>query len=258
MLGGVSSSTQLSQIYNQSNQNLNDSLVRIASGKRINKPSDDFAGFFRASGVKSDIAGYQTVKQDLTDLKGMADYASQVGSDVLEALDELKTLAQNYAATTDANEQTLISNDFTVKTGELTNMIADAQYNGSAVMTAATLDTKNLDPDGNSSFDVTFAAGDILTVGNLDVTSEASIDTEIAVATNYASKATGFSEDIQAHLDLTDITIASKEAVVESIEGIDEVKELAKNTDLQIRQQAAISMISQSNVSRQGLLQLYL
>lgn len=59
-------------------------------------------------------------------------------------------------------------------------------------------------------------------------------------------------------MDLTDIAINSKEAAASLITDIDEMKELALATDLQIRQQASIAMMAQANVSRQGILQLYM
>jgi hypothetical protein len=48
MIGGIDySSIRLASAYNFNSQQLSDTLSRIATGKKISKPSDDFAGYAR-------------------------------------------------------------------------------------------------------------------------------------------------------------------------------------------------------------------
>ena len=262
MIGGINDvSSGLSSIYAANTRALSESLGRIASGKRIQKPSDDFAGYIRSRSLLNEAAALQTVKQDLQAAKGAADYALETGTAVMDKLERAKELAVLYAATSDAEEQALLTAEHGVLVQELDALLLEAEWNAVDVVSTNALATVDLNPNdgGGANFEVLFLAADIaLDTANLDITVEANADASMEVATTYIARASGFSEDIQRHMDLTDITINSKEAAASLITDVDEMKELALATDLQIRQQASISMMAQANVSRQGILQLYL
>ncbi len=265
MIGGISNvSSGLASIYNANNRALNDTLSRISSGKRISKPSDDFAGYIRSRTLLDDAAGLAIVKQDLQAGKGYADYAVEAGTALMEKLERTKELAVLYGSTTDVTERALYVAENTVIAAEITDLIANSQYDSTAVIAGATLIDIELDPDGASgSLDITFVEATDFTsaaeIAALVVTDGGTTaDAAIAKVTSYLAKASGYSEDIQRHMDLTDIAINSKEAAASIITDVDEIKELAAATDLQVRQQASIAMIAQANVSRQGIMQLYL
>ena len=265
MIGGTNSITSgLASIYSANTRALSQSLGRIASGKRIQKPSDDFAGYIRSRTLLNDVSGFAIVKQDLQKGKGYADYAVEAGTALMEKLERTKELAVLYGSTTDATERALYVAENTVIKAEITDLIANSQYDSNLVFQDGTLIDIELDPDGASgSLDITFVEATDYTsaveIAALVVTDGGTTaDAAIAKVTSYLSKAAGYSEDIQRHMDLTDIVINSKEAAASLITDIDEVKEMAAATDLQIRQQASIAMMAQANISQQGIMQLYL
>lgn len=257
MLGGLSNvSSQLSQLYNSNSEQLASSLTKIASGKRINTASDDFAGFIRASALKDDIAGYESARKDLAGAKSIADYAVATGSTVVDGLTKLKTLAQQYAGTSDTNEQAALQAEFDSAQTALGVTIAQAQYDGTAVYTAAALTSVDLGPSseaGTLSFTTTTVADE----GNADITDVTTIDDEITAAATYLSEAQAFSSQVGDFQDLTSTVIDSKTSEISAIEDVDDMAEMSKITDLQIRQQAAVSMMSQANMSRMGIMQLF-
>ena len=119
-----------------------------------------------------------------------------------------------------------------------------------------------LDPSGaGGTFTIQFAVADIVDVDNILAINHplaiTNLQSEIEVAATYLFKADGFSEDLDMHVDLTDTIINSKEATNSLITDIDDIKELAALTDLQIRQQATIAMIAQSNDIRAAIARLY-
>ena len=80
ILGGLNTVSQtLAGVYNQNNRIYADTLSRIASGKRIQRPSDDFVGFIRAQTMSTDVSGFEIVKQKLTEAKGIAEMMAQAG-----------------------------------------------------------------------------------------------------------------------------------------------------------------------------------
>ena len=260
MIGGINDvSSGLASIYNANSRALSESLGRIASGKRIQKPSDDFAGYIRSRSLLNEAAALQTVKQDLLAAKGAADYALETGTAIMDKLERCQELSTLYAATGDAEEQALLTAEHGVIVEEITALIAEAEWGTVDVVSTNALATVDLDGvTGGTNFEVLFLAGDIPDEANLAIATPANVANEIATATEYVARASGFSEDLQRHMDLTDIAINSKEAAASLITDVDEMKELALATDLQVRQQASIAMMAQANVSRQGILQLYL
>ena len=102
MLGGVNSTaTTLSALYNSQAQELSATQTRIATGKKINSPADDFAGYIKAQGYDNDIAGYKTLKINLADAKGMTSAAVTAGNTVASTLTQMGSLRTAYNATSD-------------------------------------------------------------------------------------------------------------------------------------------------------------
>jgi flagellin-like hook-associated protein FlgL len=125
-----------------------------------------------------------------------------------------------------------------------------------------------VNPDNNTdTLAVTFAAGDIISdvsdaAWDLDgaggaAKSAADVQTEINKATSYLVKAEKYEEKIERQMTITDNMIQSKKAAQSIITDIDEVEELNKATNEQIRQQATIAMIAQANVSQSYISMLY-
>jgi flagellin-like hook-associated protein FlgL len=264
MIGGTNSVTSgLASIYNANTRALSESLGRIASGKRIQKPSDDFAGYIKSRSLLNEVSAYTIVKQDLLKAKGYADYAMEAGTAMMGKLERVKELAVLYASTSDPDEQALYVAENLAIRDEITALVADSFIDNNAAFQVGSLIDVELDPVGvGGTFNVAFVATDYPTAAEillLVVTDGGTTaDAAIGKVTSYLTKASGYSEDIQRHMDLTDIVINSKEAAASLITDIDEVKEMATATDLQIRQQASIAMIAQANISQQGILQLYL
>ena len=64
LIGGINNVSQtLASVYNQNNRIYAETLSRIASGKKIQRPSDDFAGFVRAQTMKTDVSGFEIVER---------------------------------------------------------------------------------------------------------------------------------------------------------------------------------------------------
>jgi len=103
MVGSVNTSS-LSQIYRTQGNDYSALVSKIASGKEINRPSDDFAGFTRASGVQTKISSYKELNKNLTELREPTQMASDTGNAMLEDLSKMKNLASGYATALAAND----------------------------------------------------------------------------------------------------------------------------------------------------------
>jgi flagellin len=266
-LGGINNvSNSIASIYNSNSQTYADTLSRIASGKKINKPSDDFVGYIRAATMKTSVSGFETVQQKLTDTKGIASMMAKAGADIYEDLSRMGELAQMHAdevaGDNDADTLAAYANEFNALADAIDDLIDNTNYNGTNLLTAGTIKTVDLDPSGTSTFSMIIAAGEVPTkaaIDALDITTGATVaDAQIGFAASYLVKAEGFVTALERHIDMTGIVIQSKNEQISLIDDIDEAEEMTKSIDQSIRQQASIAMLSQANVSRQGIMQLYM
>lgn len=263
MLGGVNSvASELARVYNSNNALLADTLTRIASGKKINRPSDDFVGYARSMSIAQDIDGYQRVKQNMTEAKAVADIASEAGNSIYEDLTRMKELQELYAAAgATADDQAAYSAEFTALKSSIAATVANSQYDGTQLVAAGTAISVDIDPDANGQFEVFFSAGDIVDTSALTITggttAAAAIQTELDTATLFVVKAESFSTSAQRQIDMTDTVIQSKQAIKSLITDIDEAEEMTNSIEMQIRQQASIAMLSQANLARQSIMNLY-
>jgi flagellin-like hook-associated protein FlgL len=152
----------------------------------------------------------------------------------------------------------------------MTNTIAQSKYNGTTVYANnAVLVTVNLDPSSAAagSFAVNVNQTNAANMGNLpdfgvnlsNIGNVASgnIDNAITAAMNYVSLMTGFSGQAAQYIKLTDSIISAKTAYISQLVDVNEADEMAKVTNLQIRQQATASMMAQANNSNAAIARIY-
>lgn len=248
----------LSNIYSTNGASLADSLSRIASGKRVQTPGDDFAAWIRASGQNTDIVSYQSIKQDLQEAKALTDYSRGVGNDIVEDLTRMKELADLYGQTSDTDKQAAYQAEYDTIVARITDLKANAYYDTTQVYQAGALTSVNINAEGAQNVAVTTTSiGDETAVNNIANVAVSDIQNEINNANTYVAEIESFSTTLDRHLKLTDTIISSKQATVSALVDVDEVQELSTVTNLQVRQQASVAMMAQANVSQASLARLF-
>jgi len=259
MIGGVNVATsQIANIYNQGNNQLSDTLAKIASGKKFQNAGEDLLSFTRANNLTNQIKGYNDVEQKLTAAQTATKAAVEVGSKTYENLTKMSDLATKYAATTDVQEQAEYTAEFNSLRETVSTALTNASVDGTAIADGAYSQTVQMDPSGTTlSVDLTTAPA-VADVDALDITAGAAgVDTEVGNALTYMSDAKKFNTMIEDQISLNKTIVNSKEAVKSLITDIDEASEMSKMLDQNVRQQAAMSMLSQANMSRQVVMKLY-
>ncbi len=265
MIGGINNvSYKLATIYQANNTLLSGVLSRIASGKKVNSPSDDFAGYIRAQNYQQDIAGYELVKENLLATKVYTDTAVSIGQSIYDDLIEMQELEDMYdAEQAGANDADVLAGyeaDFKALRDSVVDAIDETFVDGTQIVNAANITNVNLDPDGSGTLAVTFTAAaepDSTAIAAFDVTGNPDIGTEITAARTYLSQAEHFSNTINRQLTLTDTIVQSKRAAKSVITDIDDAEEQANLTAYQIRTQASLAMISQANLNQSYIATLY-
>jgi flagellin len=255
----------LSNIYNTNASAIQQSQTMIASGKRIQNPGDDFAGYIKAQALQTDITAYTDVKSGLQNAKGLTDYAKTTGNQILTDLTDMKTLATQWAAANSANSSdTDTLNGLKAKydaiVTEITDLKTNATYNGTAVYAASSLGTFQVNGEDNTLV-VDVSPTSVANEANVnDITAGnavTNLQTEITAGEKYVSQADSFGNEISSYMTLADVAVSSKQAAMSAITDVDEVKEMANLTNLQVRQQAAVSMMSQANASQAAIARLF-
>ncbi len=267
MIGGVNVATsQIANIYNQGNNQLSDTLAKIASGKKFQNAGEDLISFSRANTLKNQISGYNDVEQKLTAAKTVTSAAVNVGSKVYENLTKMGDLATKYA-TADAQEKAEYAAEFKSLRDTVVTSLENAKVDGVDIADGSYNKDVAMDPNGGTLAVDLSVAGNFVTSGNIS-TLELSDDTaaaaaatavglETTAALNYMNTAKGYDNTIENQISLNKTIVNSKEAVKSLITDIDEASEMSKMLDQNVRQQAAMSMLSQANMSRQVVMKLY-
>jgi len=266
----------LSQLYRSQGQEYSTLVSKIASGKEINKASDDYIGFTRAKNLQSDIKGFEDISTNLVELKGASQMASDVGNNLLEDLGRMKELNTLHgAAGATAEEQAVYQAEYESIASGITSTIANTEYDGNAVITDTsitstaidleatpneiTLDFANAkDASGTSATATALAAAaDYATTAIGAAGAAGAIDDAIEATTAFTVTAEGYSTQIDRQIEINENLVSNKEDVHSSLVDLDEVKALQEATQLQVRQQATVSMIAQANMMAGGVARLY-
>ncbi len=259
IIGGYNSVVQqVSAVYNANNKTLADVLTRIASGKKINSPADDLAGYSRYREYQVDINAYERVKQNITGAQAGTQIMFDTGSRIYEIVDEMASLTDQYDAASEA-DKIAIAAEFTGLYSEVTNLKDTTRYNGNLVVQSGVdIVSVDLDPDGSSTFNASFADTDIIDLTKLDdVTNNADVKGQLDESSGYMYKAKAYNDFLEGVLTRTDTIITSKEAAQSLIMDIDESEEITKQIDISIRQEAAIAMLAQANLQRSYVSRLF-
>ena len=255
MLGGVSqSSNQLSSIYNAIGSQLADSLAKIASGKRTYKPTEDFGGYLKANAVNASILTIQREKETIVKARETTQAAVKFGQQVFEQVGKLRDIAKQYtAAAGDAATRASLAAQGAAIEATLLSFVNAAEANGTVLNNAIITLT------GAQTGNVTLSSSTLTaTITAINVTDGGTTaDTALSNVAAYTARMQTNDDLLKDMSELADTVMTSLENTRSAIEDINDVQELAKVTDLQIRQQAAVSMMTQADVSRSAIGKLF-
>jgi flagellin-like hook-associated protein FlgL len=269
MTGGMSSvSASLSSIYNDIGNQLSTVMQQIASGKKFTQPSDDYVSFLQSSTLQNDVNSYTTVNGNIAQAKVYTDAGIKAGNQVYADMTNLQNLATQYGNTADATQKASLSTQFDALAKQVSQEITSATYDGTSLIAAAAITKVNLDTAGTSltitptkaptAANITALVGNIATANtaaNLGTT--ATPGTLMTDMTTYLSDMNSFGATLTNQTNLNNAIIASENTAITAVSGIDEASALTQETNLQVQQQASISMMSQANISAQGIVKLF-
>jgi flagellin len=246
----LSSQRQLSRTTG----NLAQVLERLATGRRINRASDDAAGLQIAAGLTNSITtGRQAVRNinDGISKTNIAEGAFETATNITQRLGEL---AQQSANGTISDEQRSVLNDeFQQLTAELDRI--DPQFNGQVLGTTTTIQSGNTgDASSQTEVQIGEVSSQSLSLDSADISTQAGAQAALT-ATDNAIQDLGARRGsigaLQSRLSTQLNNLASQNlAQTEArsrITDADIASETANFLSLKIQQQANVAILGQAN-----------
>jgi flagellin len=245
----------LSEIYQSNTSSLNTSLSRIASGKRVQSASDDFSSYMKAAQNSTYISQYQQYNRSLQVAKSASDYMVATGNAVLDSLNKLRDNREQYAGTTDTNQIAALNAQFTAIKTQMDNLISNANFEGAAAYTAGEVSNASA-TIGGATYAVNVTAGTVAATVALTDTG-ATIAAQITAGETYLANVQAIQDRIVQQTSINNTIISSYGATNSVLTDVNEADEMSKITNLQVRQQATASMMSQANSSAAAIAKLF-
>ncbi len=233
--------------------------LRLASGKRINSVADDASGYTIAKQMDARSRVYGSALNNVGDAKSLlstAEGALQAVRDLIISAQEKIAGANNPSA-----DKTAIANDVVQIGSEISDIITNTNFNGTALLSAAFSQGFQVGYSSSESVTVAFdgstVTGSTLTALTSSTIAAASIAT-IATAAETALQKIG---SLLQRLDVKETNINSAitniQASMSRIMDADIAKEQVTVTKLNILQQMGVAQLSQANSAPQQYLQLF-
>jgi flagellin len=261
--------SSIANVLNRVTKDLNETSLRISTGKRILSAADDPAGMAMASKLNSDNSSYGVVKKNISSGLSLIEVSSKALETTTGLIDQMKKLAVEASSDTLSTEQrAAVQATFLELQGQLDGVVNNAKIFGKNLIgTAASSVGIQSGINSGDTTTISIAKSDTTTLGinsgaiNLSTTGGAAgaitaLDAALTtVGTNQSilgAQQSGFN----ARLSNIDKLRENLEAAASRIEGADLAEETKKFSLLQTQQQLAIQTLSIANSFPQAALQL--
>ena len=243
---------------------------RLSSGLRINSARDDAAGLAISQRLMAQIRGTDVAVRNANDAISRAQVAeSATGSvvDALQRMNELAVQAANGSLTTD--DRALLEIEFDELQEEIASLVADTEYDGSALLNNASSIAIQVGPNAGQTVTMTNTnlSSMSTTVGALSVAgattaSASAAITALETALTTATSAQASWGAIQNRFDSVVSLLQSSSTTLSAARGrivdADFATETAQRARLLVLQDSAVAMLAQANAQPQRVLSLLL
>jgi len=258
--------------------NLNTTLLRLSTGKRINSGADDAAGLGIANSLQANVLALNQAVSNANDAVSVSQIADGALSQVSDLLTRGFSLAEEAATdTVDSAGRTALDNELTSIKTEIDRIATTTNYNGLALFTngansiGGTLHVFVGDTSQVSSIAVSIASMSTATLGSAQAgyLSAASLTTADGAAAAIQTLNAALSQvsssraDIGAGINRLQSAVSvlqtqsqNTQAAESNIMDANMAEEISNLTKYQILSQTGIAALSQANASAQNVLTL--
>ena len=247
------------RMLNINHAQLQRSLTKLSTGKRINTPADDAGGLAvsmkMSAAIRRNVAVQNNVSNAIAYLQTQ-DGAMETFGNILERISELKMLYQDI--TKSASDKSNYTTEYKQLVAQLHNLQAE-KFNNVRLF-GATLAAVAITEDGGQTVGLSIinitAVANTVSRASLSGLTLATVTTAIGNVATYRAKNGASSNRLQYALDMLSINKVNLEAANGRILDADIASESTEFAKLQILSQANSAMLSQANLLPQAALRL--
>ena len=241
------------------------SMERLASGKRINSAMDDAAGLAVAHKLDAKITGLNQAVRNGNDGISMIKVAEGALEEISGILDRMKELTvQGSNGTYATADLAAMSTEFVALYNEMTRITTSTDFNGTAVIGASATISFRVG-DSNAATDkidlatkdsANTSLGITITTMTLALTANGKVDDAIAIVDTQRGVLGATANRLEFAVNNLMSRSENQSAARSRIEDTDFAVESANLAKNQVLQQAGTAMLAQANASGQGVLSL--
>ena len=271
-IGSNISSLQAQRRLANSSEALNGTFLKLSSGQRINKASDDAAGLAIADALKANIRVGQVAVRNANDGISSIAIADSSLADIGNVLARLAELAEQSAnGTFSVSQRSALQNEFTALASEVERIAVTTEFNGVRLLSGNSTLVLQVGFDSTSTSQISFAGvqGTLASLGlaqenssslsfslnGVNLTEGASASrlaldaVNRAVASLASTRGVLGAAESRLRVAISNLSISRENlsAAESRIRDVDVATEAAELTRLNILQQAGASVLAQAN-----------
>ena len=273
ILNNTSSLSAQNQLTN-TQFNLNNTLLQLASGSRLNSGANDAAGLAIADGLHANEQALSQSQRNASDGVGKLQVADGALSQVTNLLDRAVTLATEASTgTVTSTQQTALNNEFSKIKTEIDNIGANTTFNGTSVFASGT--TSIFLSDASSNYTIGMSVGTLSSSGIQDSSgSSVNLSTDALTSTSAAQSALSdinsaianvaskrgqvgaTINQLQAAGNVISTQLQNITTADDNIRAANIPQEISALSQYNILTQTGISALAQANAAQQAVLKL--
>ncbi len=267
------------------NKQMEISMERLSTGKRINTAADDAAGVAIAARLTSEIKGTNQAIRNAMDAQALIDTAEGSHNEIVNILQRMREIAVQAANdTNDSDDRENLQTEANLLAEEIDRIASVSTWAGQVLLSGSGGNSSDgsftflvgVGSSGTSSSDtitITIDAMDATTLGvdggsgavagTIDLTSSSAAITSITAIDDAITTVNTQRAELGSYSNRLDYTVSNLTNIASNLEAgrgrIEDADFAAESSSLaksQILQQAATAMLAQANASKQGVLQL--
>ena len=238
---------------------MNVTMERLATGKRINKASDDAAGLSISEGMSAQIKGLGAAARNANDAISMlqtADGGMASQSSALQRMRELAVLSRND--TYSSSQKLALNTEFTALRDQITTVATTTQWNGTNLLSGSTTSFGfQVGANAGDTLDISLVSGTLSGYGMsasiaISTASDASaalvlIDTALSALNSSRSTVGSVINRLTYAVDNLNNAIQNQSESRSKIADTDYANTTSELARQQIIQQAGTAMLAQAN-----------
>ena len=241
--------------------------LRLATGKRINSPAEDPAGYMLARGLESRKRGLQVALDNVSNAQNILDVAEGAYSNVMDILQTLKEKATQAAdGSLNSTQRSAINGQATALTSEIDDLVNNTKFNGTKLIDGNYSTYFQTGEGGSEQLQVSLGAADSASLGisSIDLstangasTAIGTISTAIDTLSDHMKDLGEYKIRLESKQSNLSNAITNTESVRSTLEDADFAKEQMEVMKLQILQRTSLSSLTQANAAPQLVLSMF-